>query len=96
MKTEIMCKLYNGKISLGLFDGTSYNGGVYTGRQATTRIAEDGSLLITYQRMNGQILTVDGIRSLFGGHEYYAHGILGLVHPNDNEEIDRIESAYPY
>ena len=88
-------KLHNGQFSLAFDNGMTYNDGVYAGHQAHF-IRKDGFYMITYEHLNGKSLTVDLVRSILGGHEYYAHGTLGLVHPKDNATINSLVAGYPY
>jgi RHS repeat-associated protein len=95
-------RLYNGgKIAVSLNDGTK----AYTkvdfvpGRSAATANSNQGlplgKMIIRYQGMAG-VLTVDGLRSILGYHEYYAHGIELLCHclAKEDAEIKRIEKSY--
>lgn len=92
-------KLHNAKFSLAIstLDGRviNYNDGVQGGVQAHfTRV--DGFYKITYQHINGRSLTIQSLQSVLGVHEYYAHGVLGLVHPRNNDTIKRLVAGYPY
>ncbi|HEY0652112.1 MAG TPA: DUF6443 domain-containing protein [Chryseosolibacter sp.] len=82
--------LFNGTFSINWvgLDGNReiYNFGMHDGSANTWR-TPDGSLLITYTRLNGRVLTVPGVRGLLGVHEYFGHGINRLDNTDASHRI---------
>ncbi len=91
-------KLHKGEISLavpGPEGIITYNDGQYT-NEAANFIRRDGFLQVTYSHLGGMFLTVDIVQKILGVHEYYAHGVRGLIHNRDNNEINTLVAGYPY